>query len=609
MDNQDYDKYKQGRPAQCFGFPTSGNIFSMSAIPFDSTFQSRSLYSSEEQGQQLPLDSEDLLFRIKGGIQLEGVLNESDGEGIKQGFRGAINELIAKVNSQAFILSGLGGSLYMWPKTHSSTHASELQEETQCKAILKFVTVEVNDHLKKIPKKKSVKIVPLKVINLQIMFEVTRPDLAEEVIIQHNNRSRSHFKLTLPVDVVVLAHPEDPWGKLQDQFVEAVSTQLSEMDKCIQRYTDGKSIPIPQPFHFELPEKTTLTTVIYPAGIIDENLQPQRKELHTELGLGDKPLFRRPMAFRFPSDELMDEYVRNVHKYLLPPNPDEFKVFIVHGLYTYNHHLQDGVDDRGWGAPYRCLQIIISWFNYQGYIAKPIPTLPEIQQMLTEIDDDALKSMAPTDWIGVFQFATLLNSLDISSNTMKIQYNLPFLPLFRTVANLQTCQNPLHHELIFSAITFDVAPYQVPSGNLSMLTTNEYKSNFGSELDVDHERSVSLQGLEDANIEEAVQSEGWPARQGVRAESSNSCCLFNAGAATGLHWSRSRGARTGATMSACQRPSEALVPPLVSYGKSLIGSQEKKLHIVEGREGDFDAWETHNHHTFRPGMRHGEVTP
>ncbi|XP_067878945.1 rho guanine nucleotide exchange factor 2-like isoform X2 [Heterodontus francisci] len=37
---------------------------------------------------------------------------------------------------------------------------------------------------------------------------------------------------------------------------------------------------------------------------------------------------------------------------------------------------------------------------------------------------------------------------------------------------------------------------------------------FLREVDGDHERSVSLEGLEDADIEEAVQAVGWPARQG-----------------------------------------------------------------------------------------------
>ncbi|XP_078413574.1 ufm1-specific protease 2-like [Cetorhinus maximus] len=330
---------------------------------------------------QLPLDTENLLFRIKGGVQLEGVLNKTDEEGIKAGFKEAINELITKVNSQAFTLSGLSGSLYMWPKTHASTRPSTLKEDSFCKAILKYIRFEISNTVKQASKRRSLKILPLKVINLQIHFEVTRPDLLQGIVIQHNNMSGIHFKLTLPIDVVVFAHPEDPWGKLQDQFVEAVTEQLSAMDKCIQRYTNGKSVPMPQAYHFELQEKPTLTTVIYPAGISDETLQPQRKELHAELGLGDKPVFRRRMAYRFPSDEIAAEYLRDIHKYIPAPNPDEFKVALVHGSYIFHHCLQDYDNDSEWGAPFRCLQVVISWFNLQGYIGKPVPIIAEMQNV------------------------------------------------------------------------------------------------------------------------------------------------------------------------------------------------------------------------------------
>ncbi|XP_078413562.1 ufm1-specific protease 2-like [Cetorhinus maximus] len=330
---------------------------------------------------QLPLETENLLFRIKGGVQLEEALNKTDEEGIKAGFSEAINKLISKVNSQAFTLSGLGGSLYTWPKTHASTHTSELQEDTRCKAILKHVTAEVNDMLHKASMKLSLKIVPLKVINLQILFEVTRPDHVQGMAIQHNNTSRIHVKLTLPIDVVVFANPEDPWGKLQDQFVEAVTEQLSAMDKCIQRYAKGKSVPMPQAYHFELPEKPTLTTVIYPAGISDENLQPQRKELHTQLGLCNIPLLRRPMAYYFPSDLLANKYLINVHQYIPALDPDEFKVNLVHGSYAFHHCLQDNEEDSGCGVLYHCLQVVISWFNFQGYIDKPVPTIKEMQEV------------------------------------------------------------------------------------------------------------------------------------------------------------------------------------------------------------------------------------
>ncbi|XP_048475337.1 ufm1-specific protease 2-like [Rhincodon typus] len=236
--------------------------------------------------------------------------------------------------------------------------------------------------------------------------------------------SRIHFKLTLPIDVAVFASPADPWGKIQDQFVDAVTAQLSAMDKCIQRYTNGKTVPMPQPFHFELPEKTTLTTVIYPAGVSDETLETQRKELHAELGLDNKPFFRRAMAFCFPYDEMKIKYLRNVHKYLPSPDPNEFKISVVHGSYFYYHCLQDNENDAEWGAPYRCLQVIISWFNYQGYFDKPVPTVTEMQEILAKVDEGFVNLVEGKDWIPLEQMVAILNVFSISAITKDIRQDV-----------------------------------------------------------------------------------------------------------------------------------------------------------------------------------------
>ena len=56
-------------------------------------------------------------------------------------------------------------------------------------------------------------------------------------------------------------------------------------------------------------------------------------------------------------------------------------MYLVHGVYSYHHYLQDRVDDSGWGCAYRSLQTICSWFKHQGYVDTPIPTHREIQQV------------------------------------------------------------------------------------------------------------------------------------------------------------------------------------------------------------------------------------
>lgn len=57
------------------------------------------------------------------------------------------------------------------------------------------------------------------------------------------------------------------------------------------------------------------------------------------------------------------------------------QVYLVQGVYSYHHYMQDRIDDSGWGCAYRSLQTICSWFKHQGYVDRPIPTHKEIQQV------------------------------------------------------------------------------------------------------------------------------------------------------------------------------------------------------------------------------------
>lgn len=55
--------------------------------------------------------------------------------------------------------------------------------------------------------------------------------------------------------------------------------------------------------------------------------------------------------------------------------------YLVQGVYSYHHYMQDRVDDNGWGCAYRSLQTICSWFQQQGYVERAVPSHKEIQQV------------------------------------------------------------------------------------------------------------------------------------------------------------------------------------------------------------------------------------
>ncbi|XP_055486460.1 ufm1-specific protease 2-like [Leucoraja erinacea] len=240
------------------------------------------------------------------------------------------------------------------------------------------------------------------------------------LFIVHDKKSRAYYNMILPIDVVVFAQPEKPWKQLQDEFMGLITSQLSEMEQCIEKYADGKTIPIPQPFHFELPENDTLITVVYPGGVPEEKLEPERQELHTKLGLDNRPYFHRAMAYYFPSDDLLSVYIRNIHKYISLSDPGSFKgIYLVHGYYTYHHILEDHHNDIAWGSPFHCLKCVINWFRIQGYVSKPLPSVGDLQKILLYAPHEII--VESIEWIGSHEITGLLSYFGISADTMHVQ--------------------------------------------------------------------------------------------------------------------------------------------------------------------------------------------
>lgn len=76
-------------------------------------------------------------------------------------------------------------------------------------------------------------------------------------------------------------------------MLEALTQQLTEMEKVSLQHLKGTSLLVPEPFHFLLPEPAGLVTVVYPAGVPDSQLETQRKVGTTVLGVLMKWVFIR----------------------------------------------------------------------------------------------------------------------------------------------------------------------------------------------------------------------------------------------------------------------------------------------------------------------------
>ncbi|MGH0146796.1 UNVERIFIED_CONTAM: hypothetical protein FKN15_058716 [Acipenser sinensis] len=251
---------------------------------------------------------------------------------IKKTISKAIQDLSAKVISESLVFSVCNSSVYLWPNKKPRIIPAEITEMTPCKDIQLHVQVEANDEAKRSARRKDKRNPATGIVDLNLMFEMTKPAASAAPSIIRENKKHHHVNMTLPMDAVVTVQPEENVGIVTSLLVKSICTQLSDMEKCILRYMKGTSFHEPKPFHFMLPEPAGLVTVIYPAGVPDGELATVRK------------------------------------------------VYLVQGVYSYHHYMQDRMDDNGWGCAYRSLQTICSWFNQQGYTDKAVPTHKVIQQ-------------------------------------------------------------------------------------------------------------------------------------------------------------------------------------------------------------------------------------
>ncbi|XP_054977075.1 ufm1-specific protease 2 isoform X1 [Sorex araneus] len=358
-------------------------------------------------------DTADILFRIRGGLDLAFQLATPNESFIKKALKHVLSDLSAKLSSNALVFRICHSSVYIWPNSDLSTNP-ELTDSSACKNIMRLIQFEQEEDTKrKFMKKKDKKLSDMhQIVNIDLMLEMSTSLAAMTPIIERESGGHHYVSMTLPVDAVIAVAPEETWGKVRKLLVDAIHSQLTDMEKCILKYMKGTSIVVPEPLHFLLPGRKNLVTISYPSGIPDGQLQAYRKELHDLFDLPhNRPYFKRSNAYHFPDEPYKDGYIRNPHTYLNPPNMETGVVQIVQGIYGYHHYMQDRIDDNGWGCAYRSLQTICSWFKHQGYMERAIPTHREIQQALVDAGDKPATFVGSRQWIGSIEVQLVLNQL------------------------------------------------------------------------------------------------------------------------------------------------------------------------------------------------------
>ncbi|KAL4230028.1 Ufm1-specific protease 2 [Mactra antiquata] len=231
-------------------------------------------------------------------------------------------------------------------------------------------------------------------------------------VINYSTETTKLVKFNLPIDTVAIFPDGSVVADMAEVMCDSLKRQLKAMEGNIIKYNKDDKFYVPVPHHFQPLQLSTLYTVLQPYTITEDELETERKELHQLLCLPvDRPLFRSGNQYRFPDDDYNSGYLVNVHQYCPKSKVSDGTQYLVQGLYTYHHYMQDRFDDNKWGCAYRSLQTLASWFKLQSYVTRDVPSHKEIQQTLVDIGDKDPKFVGSKKWIGSMEVSFVLDSL------------------------------------------------------------------------------------------------------------------------------------------------------------------------------------------------------
>ncbi|MBN3301743.1 UFSP2 protease, partial [Amia calva] len=305
----------------------------------------------------------------------------------------AFERLSAKVTSEPLVFSVCNSPVYIWPNKCLHVVPADVTEDSPCRDILQHIEVDENSGAKRLSKKKDKKNAAAVGASLNCFsrFGLLHQQCKIGSLIIRENKRHHFTQMKLPIDAVVTVHAEETVG---------AGPLLSTVILSVTRPWPGAALHA----KFELPE--------------------------------DRPYLRRPNAYHFPDEPYKDGYLRNPHLSLNHPSTEDCKLFLVQGLYSYHHYMQDHMDDNGWGCAYRSLQTIFSWFQQQGYTERSVPSHREIQQALADVGDKPSAFVGSRQWIGSIEVQAVLDHLlGITSKILFVSQGSELATKGRELAN------------------------------------------------------------------------------------------------------------------------------------------------------------------------------
>ncbi|GAB0099046.1 Probable Ufm1-specific protease 2 [Sergentomyia squamirostris] len=242
------------------------------------------------------------------------------------------------------------------------------------------------------------------------------------------NRSTMKIKFTegkilypLTLEGISLIHEEMGREKLHATLWDSLEQSMSLLEKTLkQQFEKTSRIEACRPYVVKIQDFTHPCVCFWPrnADEADPVLKDRRRELHKIFGLPlTRPFFRKTNSYR----EIHPEVLQNTHVGLKGALQGG-QQYLVQGVYSYYHYMQQGFNDNGWGCAYRSFQTIFSWFRHQGYTDHPVPTHKNIQEALVTLGDKQKSFLGSTQWIGSTEVGLCLEKfLNVSSRIMFCQ--------------------------------------------------------------------------------------------------------------------------------------------------------------------------------------------
>jgi len=279
-------------------------------------------------------------------------------------------------------------------------------------------------------KKKKGRSLEVSVLRVIMFKKVTREPTLDNVkihapVVHIDKKLHESLILTINIDALSMVHRDEKIVELYTMLVESCcrylrlleSRVVSNLEDCDGNFSKFSE---PETFHFFPEICGHFITATYAKNDSEEALEKRRLLLHKRLLLPlNQPHFRRANRFVFRGDVQGSGLLVNPHEGITPSEIGG-EVAIVRGKYSYYHYCQNNMDDNGWGCAYRSLQTLASWFLWQGYTAKEVPTFKEIQKCLVDIGDKPSNFVSSKQWIGSTEVNFVLNTL--LNVTSKILY-------------------------------------------------------------------------------------------------------------------------------------------------------------------------------------------